>query len=159
VFPTAPKEQAAYCMEASFGYVQRLTRLLELLHGSHDKGKAMLGEQRLSATDKGQLQAEIAAVANNIAGSETEKKMWDSTTQVFVAYMQKNGLFTDSNLVKSMSGQVQKDQEAVQSNYRACLRTCAPNDPSCRKTCNETANSIDANRRMLHCADIVAGFK
>jgi hypothetical protein len=78
---------------------------------------------------------------------------------VFTAYMQKNNLFGNSNLITSMSGQVRKDQEAVQSIYQACHRGCAPNDASCKGTCSEKANSSDASKRMSQCTEIVMRFK
>ena len=42
-FPTTSDEQAAYCMEASFGYIQQLTRLVAILRDNREKGQALLG--------------------------------------------------------------------------------------------------------------------
>ena len=41
-FPTSSDEQAAYCMEASFGYAQRLTKLLAILRDNREKGQALV---------------------------------------------------------------------------------------------------------------------
>jgi tetratricopeptide (TPR) repeat protein len=158
-FPTASEEQAAYCLEASFGYTQQLTRLLAVLRGNREKGQTLLGGPSLSPSEKAQLGAQMAALDNSIAANDAERKAWESKLGVFTAYMQKNGLFGNSNLITSMSGQVRKDQEAVRSTYNACLRACAPNDASCRGTCDEKANSSDASKRMLRCTEVVVHFK
>ena len=158
-FPTTSDEQAAYCMEASFGYIQQLTRLVAILRDNREKGQALLGGTSLSPPDRAQLVAQMSALSASIASNDAERKTWESNLGVFTAYMEKNSLFGNSNLIEAMSGQVGKDQQAVQSTYRACLRGCAPNDASCRGTCNEKADGSDASKRMLRCTEIVVRFK
>jgi tetratricopeptide (TPR) repeat protein len=159
-FSQTSNEQAAYCLEASFGFTQRLTKLAAMLRENREKGQTLLDGTTLSASDRTQLAAQMTALSDSIASNDAEKKSWDANLRVFTAYAQKNGLFTkDPNLIASVSGQVRKDQEAVSSIYNACLRGCPPNDDSCRGTCNEKANGSDANKHMLHCAEIVARFQ
>jgi tetratricopeptide (TPR) repeat protein len=158
-FPATSDEQAAYCMEASFGYSQRLTRLLAILRDNREKGQALLGGTSLSPPDRAQLVTQMSALNDSIASNDAERKTWESNLEVFTAYMQKNSLFGNSNLIASMSGQVGKDQEAVQSTYQICLRACVPNDAACRGTCSEKANGSDASKRMLRCTGIVMRFK
>jgi hypothetical protein len=158
--PRTSDEQAAYCLEASFGYTERLTRLVTILRDSRQKGQALLGGTSVPPTDRAQLVAQMKSLDDGIASNDANRKAWETNTYVFTTYMQKHGLFTkDSTLIASMSGQVRRDQEAVQSTYRACLRDCAPNDASCKATCNEKADSSDANMRMLGCAKIATQFK
>jgi tetratricopeptide (TPR) repeat protein len=157
-FPQTVDEQAAYCLEASFGFSQRLTKLAAMLRENREKGQALLDGTTLSASDRTLLAAQMNALSDRIASNDAEKKSWDASGQVFVAYAQRKGLFNNPNLIASMSGQVRKDQEAVSSTYKACHRGCAPNDDSCRSTCNEKANGSDANKHMLHCAEIVTRF-
>jgi hypothetical protein len=103
--------------------------------------------------------AQMSALDDSIASNDAQRKTWELNLGVFTAYMQKNGLFGNSNLTTAMSGQVGKDQEAVRSTYQACLRGCAPNDASCRGTCNEKANGSDASKRMRQCIEVVTRFK
>jgi osmotically-inducible protein OsmY len=152
-------EQAAYCMEASFGYTRQLTGLLALLRDNHDKGQALLAATNLSQTDRTQLETGMSTLNDSIASNETKRKAWESRLKVFTDYLQKNGLFGNSTLIASMSGQASKDQQAVQTAYRTCLRGCTPNDASCKVSCNSTAENSDANKRVLRCAEIVAQFK
>jgi tetratricopeptide (TPR) repeat protein len=121
-FPTNSDEQAAYCMETSFGYAQQLTKLLAILRDNREKGQALLGGTSLSPPDRAQLVSQMSALNDNIASRDAERKTWESNLGVFTAYMQKNSLFGNSNLVAAMSRQVGKDQEAVRSTYQACLR-------------------------------------
>lgn len=152
-------EQAAYCLEASFGFSQRLTKLAAMLRDSRDKGQTLLDGTTLSPSERTQLAAQMNALSERIASNDAEKKSWDANGGVFITYAQKNGLFTNSKLIASMSGQVRKDQEAVSSIYNGCLRGCPPNDDSCRAACNDKANGSDAYKHMLHCAEIVTRFK
>jgi len=158
-FPTTSDEQAAYCMEASFGHTQQLTRLLAILRDNREKGQALLGGTSLSPPYRGKLAAQVSALNDSIASNNAERKTWESNLGVFTAYMQKNSLFGNSNLIAAMSGQAGKDQEAVQSTYQACLRGCAANDASCKETCNEKANGSDASKHMSRCTEIVMRFK
>jgi len=158
-FPATSDEQAAYCLEASFGYTRQLTQLLAILRDNREKGQTLLEGTSLSPPDKSRLVAQMTALNDSIASNDAERKTWESSLGVFTAYMQKNGLFGNSNLIASMSGQVRKDQDAVRTTYNACLRGCAPNDASCRGTCNEKANGSDASKRMLRCTKVVVSFK
>jgi tetratricopeptide (TPR) repeat protein len=158
-FPTSSAEQAAYCLEASFGYTQQLTRLLAILRDNREKGQALLGGASLSPPDRAQLAAQMSVLNDSIASNDAKRKTWESNIGVFTAYMQKNNLFANSNLIAAMSGRVGKDQEAVRSTYQACLRGCAPNDASCKGTCNESANGSDASKRLLRCIEITMSFK
>jgi hypothetical protein len=159
-FPRTSNEQAAYCMEASFGYARQLTRLMEIQRDSREKGQARLAGSNLSPADKAQLVGQMTALDNVIATNDAKKKSWDANVGVFITYLQKNNLFAkDPTLIASMSGLVRREQEAVQSTRSACLRSCAPNDAACRGTCNEKANGSDANVRMQRCAEIVMRFK
>jgi tetratricopeptide (TPR) repeat protein len=159
-FPTNADEQAAYCMEASFGYAQRLTKLLAILRDNHEKGQALLAGSNVSPADRSQLTAQLTALSGSISANDSKKKTWDANLTAFVNYLQKRDLFTKSpNIVASMSGRVRGDQEAVHSTYNACLRGCAPNNAACKQACDENADKSEASKRMLRCADIIAGFK
>jgi tetratricopeptide (TPR) repeat protein len=159
-FPTTPDEQASYCLEASFGYAQRLTKLLALLRDNRDKGQALLDGPNVTLTDRAQVAAQTTSLNDSIASDDAKRKIWDANSRAFVTYAQEHGLFTkDPAMIASMSAQVHKDQEAVQSTYRACLRGCTADDGSCKKTCREKAESSDASMRMLHCGEIVGGSK
>jgi hypothetical protein len=143
----------------SFGFSQQLTKLAALLRENSEKVQNMLDGTTPSPLEKTQLTAAMTALSDRIASTNAEKKSWEANSGVFVTYAQKNGLFNNRNLIASMSGQVRKEQETVQSIYNACLRACPPNDDSCRRTCNEKANVSDAKKHMLHCAEIVERFK
>jgi tetratricopeptide (TPR) repeat protein len=159
-FPATSDEQAAYCMEASFGYAQRLTKLLAILRDNREKGRALLAGPNVSPTDRAQLTAQMTALNDSISSNDAKKKAWDASLSTFTSYLQKRDLFTKApNVIASMSGRVRGDQEAVHSTYNACLRGCAPNDASCRRACDESADKSEASRRMLRCADVVVGFK
>jgi len=158
-FPQTLDEQAAYCLEASFGFSQRLTKLAAMLGENREKGQMLLDGTTLSPLDRAQLATRMTTLSERIASNDAEKKSWDANGRMFVTYAQKNGLFNNPNLIASMSGQVRKDQEAVSSIYNACLRGCPPNDGSCRGTCNEKANGSDVNKHMLHCAEFVTRFQ
>jgi tetratricopeptide (TPR) repeat protein len=158
-FPATSDGQAAYCLEASFGYTQKLTKLLAILRDNREKGQALLGGTSLSPAERPQFTAQMTALSDSISSNDAERRTWESNLGVFTAYMQKNNLFGNSNLVASMSGQVRKDQEAVQSIYQACLRGCASNDASCKGICSEKANGSDASKRMSRCTEVVMRFK
>jgi tetratricopeptide (TPR) repeat protein len=158
--PTTPDQRAAYCMEASFGFVQQWTKLLAILRDNRDKGQALLGGANVSQVDRAQLVAQMTALNTDIASSDTKRKAWDANLQVFMSYLQGHGLLNKlATEFAPMSAQVRKDQETVQSTYRACLRGCAPDDASCKSTCNQKADSSDASMRMLRCGEVVTNFK
>lgn len=158
--PATSDQQAAYCLEASFGFAQRLTKLVEILRANRDKYRALLDGANTSPTDKARLTALMTALNDNIASNDAKRAAWAANASVFATYMQKRNLFAkDPNTVASMSGRVRKDQEAVHDTYSACLRACAPNDLSCKSACDKQANSSDANMRMQRCSDVVASFK
>jgi tetratricopeptide (TPR) repeat protein len=157
--PKSAEEEVAYCMEASFGYTQQYTKLVALLRDNRDKGQALLAGTNVSPADRAQLTAQVKALTDSISSNDEKKRAWESYLNVFLGYMQKQNLFAKQSLVASMSGQVRKDQEAVQSTYSACLRACKPNDASCKAACDKKANDSDASVRMQSCAESVARFK
>jgi tetratricopeptide (TPR) repeat protein len=158
-FPQGTNEQAAYCLEASFGFSQQLFKLATLLRENQKKGQALLDGPTLSPQQRTQLATQMALWSDRIASTDADKKSWDANGMTFVTYAQKNGLFNNSGLISSMSGQVREDQETVQKVYRACLRACVPNDETCHQNCNDSAMATDAHRHMQHCAEIAASFK
>jgi tetratricopeptide (TPR) repeat protein len=158
--PATSDQQAAYCLEASFGFAQRLAKLVEILRANRDKDQALLDGANTSPTDKARFIAQITALNNSIASNDAKRAAWAANTSVFATYLQRRNLFAkDPNSIASMSGQVRKDQEAVHDTYSACLRACAPNDASCKGACDKQANSSDANMRMQRCSDLVVNFK
>jgi tetratricopeptide (TPR) repeat protein len=82
-FPATSDEQAAYCMEASFGYAQRLTKLLAILRDNREKSQALLEGTSRSSPDG----AQMSALNDSIASNEAERKTWESNLGVFTAYM------------------------------------------------------------------------
>jgi hypothetical protein len=159
-FPQSMDEQAAYCLEASFGIARRLTMRLEILRDNRNKGQKILDGATLSASDKTQLVTQMTALSDSIASNDAERKSWNANLQVFSAYMQKNGLLTNNpNSIASMSAQASKDQEAVRGTFNACLRGCPPKDDACTEACNEKAKDTDAYKDMLRCSEIVSRFK
>jgi tetratricopeptide (TPR) repeat protein len=158
--PATADQQAAYCLEASFGFAQRLTKLVEILRANRDKDQALLGGANMSPTEKAQLVARITALNDSIASNDAKRAAWTANASVFATYVQTRNLFAkDRNMMVSMSGQAGKDQEAVHDTYGACLRSCASNDASCKSACDEQANNSDANMRMQRCSEIVVNFK
>jgi tetratricopeptide (TPR) repeat protein len=153
-----PERQAAYCMEASFGYVQQLTKLVPLLREARTKAQGMLDQTTLSPADKTALLNHIKSLDADTEASQANRTHWDTDLKVYLAYLTSRNLVT-SNASMMASQSVRKDQEAVQDIYRACLRACVTPDNACRKTCNEKADGSDASRRMLRCREIVGNFK
>jgi tetratricopeptide (TPR) repeat protein len=64
-----------------------------------------------------------------------------------------------NDLAKVIEARPDDQNVLFERTYKACQRGCAPNDDSCRSTCNEKANGSDANKHMLHCAEIVTRFQ
>jgi tetratricopeptide (TPR) repeat protein len=158
--PATPDQQAAYCLEASFSFAQRLTKLVETLRANRDKGQALLNEANMPPTEKVQLVAQITALNDSIASNDAKRAAWAANASVFATYVLTHDLFAkDRNMMVTMSGQVRTDQEAVHDTYSACMRGCAPNDASCKSVCDQQANNSDANRRMQRCSDMVVNFQ
>jgi tetratricopeptide (TPR) repeat protein len=153
-----PERQAAYCMEASFGYVQQFTKLFPLLHEARTKAVGMLDQTTLSPADRTELLAHVKSLDADTEASQADRSHWDTDFKVYLAYLtSRNLITTNASMIASQS--VHKDQEAVQDIYRACLRGCVTPDNACKKTCSEKADGSDASKRMLRCREIVDNFK
>lgn len=157
--PKTADEQAAYCMEASFGYAQQLGRLLPILRDNRSKGRAVLEANDVPPTERTKIAAAVAELDDSITLNDQKKKTWDSHLNVYIAYMQKRNVFGNSAVIAAMSGKARDDQQAVQNTYRACLRDCRTGDAACRTVCNQKAEVSEANTRMSRCADITGDFK
>jgi tetratricopeptide (TPR) repeat protein len=153
-----PERQAAYCMEASFGYVQQFTKLVPLLHEARTKALGMLDQTTLFPADRTELLAHIKSLDADTGASQANRNHWDTDFKVYLAYLTSRNLIT-SNAGMIASQSVRKDQDAVQDIYRACLRGCATPDNSCKNTCNGKADGSDSSKRMMPCREIVGNFK
>jgi hypothetical protein len=154
-------KQAAYCMQASFQYAQRFTRLTSLLRENLKTGEAMLNRPDLSAADKTQLNAQLKSLNNNIAANDATTKRWSENAPVFIDYLKRRGLLDRAkiHLIESISADAQRDEQAVADTYSSCLRLCKPNDPSCKNTCDSKSTTSDPSKRMLRCDQVVSSFK
>jgi tetratricopeptide (TPR) repeat protein len=153
-----PDTQAAYCVEASFGYVQRYTKLAPLLREAKIKAQGMLNQTTLSPADRTALLAHIKSLDDDTVAGEANRSHWDTDFKVYLAYATRRNLIgTNASMIASQG--VRKDQEAVQDIYRSCLRACLTPDNSCKKACSERADGSDASKRMLRCREVVGNFK
>ena len=80
-FPQTADEQAAYCLEVSFGFSQRLTKLAAMLHDNREKGQTLLDGTTLSPSERTQLAVQMNALSDRIASNDAEKKSWDANSQ------------------------------------------------------------------------------
>jgi len=153
-----PDRQAAYCMEASFGYVQQLTKLAPLLQEARTKAQGLLDRTTLSPPDRKALLAHIKSLDADAAASEADRSRWDTDFKLYLAYASRRNLIgTNASMLASQS--VRKDQDTVQDIYRSCLRGCVTPDNSCKRACTQKADGSDSSKRMLRCREIVGNFK
>jgi tetratricopeptide (TPR) repeat protein len=153
-------KQAAYCMEASFGYTGQYTRLVGVLRDNMKTVEAMRGRPDLPANGADQIAAALKTINERIAASEAKKAHWNEMTMVFLNYLQNHKVLAEkAQLVASVSNEVRKDQQAVSDTYSACLRLCKPEDASCKNACDSKANASDPSKRMLRCEQVAADFK
>jgi hypothetical protein len=160
--PTTAEKQAAYCMEASFGFAQRLTRLLSIQRDKRGKVQTLSSEPGLSATDKEKGAAVLKSLNDEIAKTEVELASWNADLQTFMSYLKRRDRLEGASNVSNIqvtSAEVRKDQLSVSDSYTLCLRSCTQADYSCRSSCNDKANASDSNKRMLRCHDIGNDFK
>jgi hypothetical protein len=161
---TAPAEadrQAAYCMEASFGFAERLSRFAPILQGNREKLEKMSG-QPLSAADRQQITARLKSLSADIAENETQREKMKANLKVFMSHLSRRGLLEgakDLSLITSNSAEVRKDQIAVAEVYSSCLRLCRQDDMACKKTCDDNANNSEPSKRMNQCESVVDKFK
>jgi tetratricopeptide (TPR) repeat protein len=154
------EKQAAYCMEASFGYTGQYTRLIGVLRDNVKTMEAMRGRPDLPANGTDQIAAALKTINERIAASEAKKAHWNELTMVFLNYLKNHKLLEEkTQLVASVSTEVRKDQQAVSDTYSACLRLCKPDDPSCKNACDSKANASAPSKRMLRCEQVAADFK
>jgi tetratricopeptide (TPR) repeat protein len=154
-------KQAAYCMEASFGYARQHGGLTSLLGENLKNLEALREKPGLSPADRGQIAAKLKSTNDNIAASDAANKRWNAHTLVFVDYLKRRGLLQGAGpgLIAQISQEVSKDQQAVAETYSSCLRLCKPDSPPCKNACNDKAESSEPRKRMQRCEQIVTSFK
>jgi tetratricopeptide (TPR) repeat protein len=154
-------KQAAYCMEASFGYARQHTGLVSLLRENLKAIEALREKPGLSPADRAQIDAKLKSTNDNIAASDAASKRWNAHVLVFVDYLKRRGLLqgTGPSLIAQISQEVSKDQQAVADTYSSCLRLCKPDSAPCKNACNDKAESSEPRKRMQRCEQIVTGFK
>jgi tetratricopeptide (TPR) repeat protein len=155
---TGAERQAAYCMEASFGYTQRYTRFVAVLRENLKSMEILRDRPDLTPAKKQEIAAAIKSTTNRIAAEEETGKRWNGRTMLFIGYLQKRGLLGGAK-VAAMSNEVSKDQKAVSDIYSACLRLCKPDDQSCKTACDSRATASEPSKRMLGCEQVAASFK
>jgi Flp pilus assembly protein TadD len=158
---TDADKQAAYCMQASFQYAQRYTRLVAALRENLKSGEALLGRPGLSEADKRQINAQLKSTNDGIALGNTTQGRWSGNAGVFIEYLKRRGLLAGPNLQAAtvIAEDAQKDQQAVADTYASCVRLCAPADLSCKNQCDQKAAASEASKRMLQCEQVVTNFK
>ena len=150
---------AAYCMEASFGYVSRLTRFVTILRENRGKAQALFDQPALPADDKKQIADAMKSLDGDIVASEEKIKRWNGSMKVFMDHLQRRGLLgTDLALHTAAGTELKRDQNAVSDVYRSCLRQCDPGNGACRRACDETADRSDSSKRMLACEQRAQNF-
>jgi tetratricopeptide (TPR) repeat protein len=158
---TGNDRQAAYCMEASFGYTGQYTRLIAVLRENIKSVEAMRERADLPPNGKDQIAAVLKSINERIADGEAKKTRWNELTMLYLNYLKTHKLLESgkTQLVAAISNEVRKDQEAVSDAYRACLRLCKPDDTACRSACDGKANASEPSKRMLRCEQLAADFK
>lgn len=149
-------------MEASFGLLQQTTKFIAVLKQNRDQGQMFLKEQAMSPPERAQIAAILKRMDDDIVVNEKSRADREADLKVFMAYLERNGLLNMRNkpeLILQMSGEVRKDQQEMQTTYTGCLRGCAPNDASCKKTCDDKANGSEASKRMNRCSEVAGRFK
>jgi predicted Zn-dependent protease len=154
--------KAAYCMEASFGFLQRETKFIQLVKQNQEKLRALQGQIGLAEADRSKIQQGLKGLDGKIAQSETNRVKWDGNLKIFMGYLQRHGLLSQqSNLgvIKTMSAKAADDQRAVQETYRDCLRTCSAGNESCRTNCDGAAEASQASQQMKQCDQATKDFR
>ena len=154
-------KQAAYCMEASFGYARQHGGLASLLRENLKAIEALREKPGLSPADREQIAAKLKSTNDNIAASDAASKRWNAHVLVFVDYLKRRGLLqgAGSSLIAQISQEVSKDQQAVAETYSSCLRLCKPDSAPCKNACNDKAENSEPRKRMRHCEQVVTSFK
>jgi tetratricopeptide (TPR) repeat protein len=154
-------KQAAYCMEASFGYARQHTGLVSLLRENLKAIEALREKPGLSPADREQIAAKLKSTNDNIAASDAASKRWNAHVLVFTNYLKRRGLLDGAGprLIAQTSQEVTRDQEAVAETYSSCLRLCKPDNPPCKNACNDKAESSEPRKRMQRCEQAVTSFK
>jgi tetratricopeptide (TPR) repeat protein len=155
---TETDKQAAYCMQASGGYVSQYTRLTSLLRDNIKTGEAFRERPALSPTDKEKITARLKSLGEAVGASETSSKQWNTYMTVFTDYLVRRGLLGGEKIIP-IAENARQDQQAVAETYSACLRLCKPEDPSCKNACQNKATASEASQRMLRCAQVATGLK
>lgn len=159
---TDANRQAAYCMEASFGLMQQLTKLVAILKENRGQGQAFLAQPTTSPSERTQIAAVLKRLDDDIATNEKNRAQREADLKLFMAHLEKGGLLggkTNPELLSQTSAEVRKDQQDMQANYAGCLRGCAAGDNSCRKACNDKADNSEASQRMSRCNEVARNFK
>ncbi len=153
--------EAAYCMEASFGFTQRYTRLIALVRQNVQTANALLDRPDIAAANKDQIRAQLKSMTDAISANEATQKRWQANGNLFIEQLKRRGLFDTAKfpLVATISQEVSRDQQVVIETYTSCLRLCKPNDPTCKLACDDRATKSDASRRLLACDDVAAHLK
>jgi len=153
--------QAAYCMEASFGFSQRYTRLIAVIRQNVQTASALLDRPDIPATSKDQIRAQLKSMTDGIATNETTQRRWQANVKIFLDQLKRRGLLDKGKLVliEAISREVSRDQQTVSDAYASCLRLCKPDDPSCKAACDDRATKSEASRRMMACDDVAARLK
>jgi tetratricopeptide (TPR) repeat protein len=154
-------KQAAYCMEASFGYARQHTGLVSLLRENLKAVEALREKPGLSPADRAQIDAKLKSTNDNIAANDATGKRWNGHVLVFMDYLKRRGLLQGAgpSLIAQVSQEVSKDQQAVAETYSSCLRLCKPDSAACKNACNDKAESSEPRKRMQRCEQIVTSFK
>ena len=146
--------KAAYCMEASFGFLQRETKFIQLVKQNQEKLRAVQGQAGLTESDRSKIEEGLKGLDRKIAQSETSRVKWDGNLKKFIDYLQRHELLSqksDLGITKTMSAKAGEDQRAVQEIFRDCQRACTAGNESCRTNCDEAAESSQASQRMKQC--------
>ncbi len=155
--------KAMYCMEATFGYLRQVTRLIPDLKDLLRKEQARIAQATPSEREKAILTVHIKSLSNDIASNEEKQRRWESDLKVFLAFLERRGQLKartriDNNLM-AMSSAAGEDQKAVYSIYTSCLRQCIPLSIPCKLACSDKASSSESSKRMLECSNIAGNFK
>jgi tetratricopeptide (TPR) repeat protein len=154
-------KQAAYCMEASFGYARQHAGLVSLLRENLKAVEALREKPGLSPADRAQIDAKLKSTNDNIAANDATSKRWNAHVLVFMDYLKRRGLLQGAgpSRIAQVSQEVHKDQQAVAETYSSCLRLCKPDSLPCKNACNDKAESSGPRKRMQRCEQTVTSFR
>ena len=155
-------KQAAYCMEASFGYLQQVSKLIPILRSNRERDQALFNQTGISQADRAQLTGQLKSLDSSIAANETKRERWQSDLDVYMAYLRRRGFLEgakDISLITSMSAVAGEDQRVVSNLYFSCTKACDPSGASCKQSCENKANNSEPSKRMLSCGNVVNRFK